>query len=277
MTVTLLIAGQIAIEQIEPVPASRQGLPRVVRRLLGPVLFLALWELATVTGWISSDSLPAPTSLVATLRELLDGGDLGEALAVSLARVAAGFSIGVAVGASLALLSSLFALGEDILDAPVQMIRTMPWAGIIPLLIIWLGIDEAPKIALVALAVFFPIYINVFAGIRTVDQTLIEAAQTLGLHRLGVIRHVIIPGALPSALVGLRYALGSAWLALVFAEQVNSQAGIGYLITHAREIYRTDIIIVCLVIYALLGLAADAIVRLLEFWLLQWRETFKGK
>jgi sulfonate transport system permease protein len=231
---------------------------------------------ASGRGWISSDFLPSPTALVATLRELIQNGDLTEALTISLQRVMLGFAIGAVIGAGFALISGLFLIGEDLVDAPVQMIRTMPWAGLIPLLIVWLGIDEEPKIALVALAVFFPIYINVFAGIRNVDQSLVEVGRVLGLRRSGLIRHVIIPGALPNTLVGLRYALGAAWLALVFAEQVNSQAGIGYLITHAREIYRTDIIIVCLAIYALLGLGADSIVRFLERRLLVWRPTFNG-
>ncbi len=143
-------------------------------------------------------------------------------------------------------------------------------------LFIWFGIDETPKIALVALAVTFPIYINAFAGIRNVDKSLVEAAHPIGLRRAGLIWHVILPGALPGTLVGLRYALGSGWLALVFAEQVNAQGGLGYLITHAREVYRIDIIVLCLVVYAGLGLSADLIVRLLEKVLLAWRPSFSG-
>jgi sulfonate transport system permease protein len=264
------------LERVKPTRSSRHSLPRSVRRLTGPFLLLVVWCIASGRGWISSDFLPSPTALVATLRELIQNGDLTEALTISLQRVMLGFAIGAVIGAGFALISGLFLIGEDLVDAPVQMIRTMPWAGLIPLLIVWLGIDEEPKIALVALAVFFPIYINVFAGIRNVDQSLVEVGRVLGLRRSGLIRHVIIPGALPNTLVGLRYALGAAWLALVFAEQVNSQAGIGYLITHAREIYRTDIIIVCLAIYALLGLGADSIVRFLERRLLVWRPTFNG-
>jgi sulfonate transport system permease protein len=265
-----------SLDRIRPARSTRHSLPRSIRRLTGPFLLLALWSIASSRGWISSDFLPSPATLVATFRELVQNGDLIEALTISLQRVIIGFAIGAAIGTGFALISGLFLIGEDLVDAPVQMIRTMPWAGLIPLLIVWLGIDEEPKIALVALAVFFPIYINVFAGIRNVDQSLVEVGRVLGLRRSGLIRHVIIPGALPSALVGLRYALGAAWLALVFAEQVNSQAGLGYLITHAREIYRTDIIIVCLAIYALLGLGADSIVRFLERRLLIWRPTFNG-
>ncbi|SHE33378.1 sulfonate transport system permease protein [Lampropedia hyalina DSM 16112] len=211
-----------------------------------------------------------------TFLELLANGQLLESLQVSLWRVSVGFAIGLLVGVGLALFAGLWRVGENLVDAPMQMLRTMPWAGLVPLLIIWLGIDEAPKIALVAFAVAFPLYLNTFAGIRNVDKTLVEAARTLGLNRWNMVFQVILPGSLPSLLVGLRYSLGSAWLALVFAETVNSQSGLGYLITYAREVYRVDIVVLCLVIYALLGLGADLIVRLLEKGLLQWRQNFVG-
>jgi sulfonate transport system permease protein len=158
----------------------------------------------------------------------------------------------------------------------MQMLRTLPWPGLIPLFIVWFGIDESPKVALVAFAVVFPLYLNIFAGIRGTDQALVEVARTLGLGRAGLIRHVILPSALPSALVGLRWAIGSAWLALVFGETVNAQSGIGYLLIQARETYRTDIILVALVVYAILGLCADLLVRGLERWLLAWRPAFSG-
>jgi sulfonate transport system permease protein len=211
-----------------------------------------------------------------TILDLVNGGDLGDALMLSLERVVIGFGFGFVAGVGLALISGLFRLGEDIVDAPMQMARTLPWAGLIPLLIIWLGIDETPKITLVAFAVTFPLYINTFAGIRNVDKTLVEVAHTLNFGRAALIFQVILPGALPNLLVGLRYSLGSAWLALVFAETVNAQGGLGYLITHAREVYRVDIIILCLAIYAVLGLSADLIVRLLEKLLLSWRQSFEG-
>lgn len=239
-------------------------------------MLIIFWWLGSSTGTIPQDVLPSPGVMVTTFAELVSTGQLIEALAVSLRRVFFGFAIGFSLGVAASLVSGLFRAGEDLLDAPIQMLRTLPWAGLVPLFIIWFGIDEAPKIALVALAVFFPIYLNLYAGIRNVDQTLVEAAQTLGLGRLQMIRYVILPGALPNGLVGLRYALGGCWLALVFAETVNSQAGIGYLTTYAREIFRTDIIMVCLVVYAGLGIAADFIVRTLEKRFLSWRPSFSG-
>jgi sulfonate transport system permease protein len=256
--------------------ARTGGVPRNVRRLTGPVLLIGLWGLGSALGWIPENILPSPWATVGAFSELMVSGALPKAMAVSLQRVAIGVTFGVTIGTLLALLSGLLRLGEDLIDAPMQMIRTLPWAGLIPLLIIWFGIDELPKVALVTLAVALPLYINVYAGIRGVDSTLVEAAKTLGLSQLGLIWHVVLPGALPNALVGLRWALGSAWLALVFAEQVNARAGLGYLITTAREVYRVDIIIVALVVYAGLGLAADIIVRVLERGLLAWRPAFTG-
>ncbi|MFT9256653.1 MAG: ABC transporter permease [Acetobacter sp.] len=269
-----LLFRQGGMQVIVPRPQGRSGLPRPVRRLLGPVLLLAVWEGAALAGWVSPDTLPAPHSLFATCRELAAGGELAHALEASLARVSIGVVTGLACGVGLGLLSSLTALGEDLIDGVVHMARTLPWVGLIPLLIIWLGIEEASKDALIALAVFFPVYINLVSGVRQVDPGLIEAGRTLGLSRLGVVRHVLLPGAMPNLLTGLRYALGSAWLALVFAEQVNSLNGLGYLINHAREIYRTDIIVVCLFIYAFLGLAADFSIRFLESRLLAWNGAF---
>jgi sulfonate transport system permease protein len=153
------------------------------------------------------------------------------------------------------------------------MLRTLPFLALVPLFILWFGIGETPKIALVALGSAFPIYLTLFAGIRGVDPKLAEAGKVFGLDRRGLIWNVILPGALPSALVGLRYALGTAWLSLVVAEQINADAGIGYLINDARDFLRTDIIVVGLLVYALLGLGADILVRAVERRALAWRPT----
>lgn len=254
----------------------RSGPPRGVRKLLGLVLLLGGWALGSAQGWIPAAAIPGPWVIVGSFADLIADGSLPEAMLISLQRVAIGLAIGLVIGVGLAVATGLSRFAEDLFDAPMQMLRTIPWPGLIPLLIIWFGIDEAPKVALVAFAVTFPLYLNVYAGIRSVDVTLVEAARTLGLGRAALVRHVMLPGALPSALVGLRWAIGSAWLALVFSETVNAQAGIGYLITLARESYRTDIIIVGLVVYAFLGLAADVIVRGLERWLLSWQQAFSG-
>ncbi|CAM5432459.1 ABC transporter permease [Streptomyces californicus] len=224
-----------------------------------------------------SDVLASPGTIARAGADLVADGTLPSAMGVSLQRVVAGLLLGGTIGTALALVSGLSRLGEDLVDATVQMLRTVPWVGLIPLFIIWLGIGEAPKVALIALGVAFHLYLNVYAGIRGVDAQLIEAGTSLGLGRWGLVRHVVLPGALPGAMTGLRYSLATAWLALVFGESINADAGIGFLMNQAREFFRTDVIVVCLVVYAFLGLTADVIVRILERLLLQWRPTFTGQ
>lgn len=275
MTVVIPIRPAPTLERVRPA-APRKGPPRALRRAAGPILLVALWQLASMTGVLPAEVLAAPSTVIGSASDLLATGELQSAIVVSLQRVLAGLAIGGSIGILLAVTAGLTRLGEDLVDAPMQMMRTVPNVALIPLLIIWLGIGEAPKIALIALATAFPLYINVYAGIRGVDQTLVEAARTLGMGRTAMVRHVILPGALPNALVGFRYALGVAWLALVFGEQINATAGIGYLMATAREFFQTDVIVVCLVVYALLGLAVDFIVRLLERSLLSWRPSFTG-
>ncbi|MEU9892567.1 ABC transporter permease [Streptomyces phaeochromogenes] len=269
-----------ALPELEPiVPAStrRTRVPRWLRRTSGPVLLLALWQVLSSTGVLTADVLASPGTITRVAGDLVSDGSLTNAMGVSLQRVAVGLLLGTVVGTGLALVSGLFRIGEDLVDASVQMLRTVPFVGLIPLFIIWFGIGEAPKVAIITLGVSFPLYLNVYAGIRGVDSQLIEAGESLGLSRWGLVRHVVLPGALPGAMTGLRYSLGIAWLALVFAEQINADAGIGFLMVQARDFLRTDVIVVCLIVYAFLGLLADFIVRSLERLLLQWRPTFTGR
>ena len=162
------------------------------------------------------------------------------AIVVSLHRVVVGAAVGIGVGSLLGLAAGLTKLGEDLVDSTMQMLRTVPFVGLIPLLIVWFGIGETPKYAIIALGTAFPVYLNVFAGIRNVDASLLECAETLGVSRLGLVRHVVLPAALPNAFVGLRYALGIAWIALIFAEQVNASSGIGYLMNNAEQYDQTN-------------------------------------
>ncbi|MGW1500049.1 ABC transporter permease [Streptomyces mirabilis] len=262
---------------IVPLSTRRTRVPRWLRRTSGPLLLLALWQLLSSTGVLTPDILASPGTIARVGGNLIADGSLPNAMGVSLQRVAVGLLLGTLVGTGLALVSGLFRIGEDLVDASVQMLRTVPFVGLIPLFIIWFGIGEAPKIAIITLGVSFPLYLNVYAGIRGVDSQLIEAGESLGLSRWGLVRHVVLPGALPGAMTGLRYSLGIAWLALVFAEQINADAGIGFLMVRARDFLRTDVIVVCLIVYAFLGLLADFIVRSLERLLLQWRPTFTGR
>ncbi|WP_105969450.1 ABC transporter permease [Streptomyces geranii] len=265
------------LEPIVPSSTRRTRVPRWVRRTSGPLLLLALWQLLSATGVLTADILASPGRIADVGTDLIADGSLGDAMATSLQRVALGLLFGTVIGTGLALVSGLFRVGEDLVDAPVQMLRTVPFVGLIPLFIIWFGIGEAPKVAIITLGVTFPLYLNVYAGIRGVDAQLIEAGESLGLSRWGLVRHVVLPGALPGAMTGLRYSLGIAWLALVFAEQINADSGIGFLMVQARDFLRTDVIVVCLIVYAFLGLLADFVVRTLERLLLQWRPTFTGR
>jgi sulfonate transport system permease protein len=265
------------VETIRPLHQRRRlQVPRPVRRSLGPIGSLLLWWLLSATGVLSPATLASPGAVFHQGWELTADGRLGSAIWVSSQRVLEGFVIGAVAGTALAVLAGLFRLGEDVIDSTVGMLRALPWVGLIPLFIIWFGIGETPKVALVVIAVMFPLYFNIYAGIRGVDAHLVEAGTVLGLGRWGQIRHIVLPGALPGALVGLRYALGSAWLALVFAEQINATNGIGYLMNNAEQFFETDVIVVCLLVYAVLGLVTDLLVRLCTRYLLSWRATFDG-
>ncbi|TDC62006.1 ABC transporter permease [Streptomyces hainanensis] len=273
----------------EPVPADRVTIrpaatrarrgprvPRSLRRATGPVGLLLVWYLAGVTGLLADDVLASPVDVVRRGWELTRSGELPDAIGASALRAGTGFLIGAAVALTLALLAGLFRVGEDVVDSSMGMLRAIPWVGLIPLFIVWFGIDETPKIALVALGVTYPLYFNIYGGIRSTDAQLVEAGRMVGLGRLALIRYVILPSALPGALVGLRYALSTAWLALVFAEQVNASEGIGHLMSNAQQYFRTDVIVLCLAVYAVLGLLCDFTVRLLGRYLLAWRASFDG-
>jgi sulfonate transport system permease protein len=243
---------------------------------LAPVALVIIWELLAQGGWLSPQVLPAPSKIVRTAIKLAAAGGLLNDLGVSLLRAAAGFVIGGSVGFVLGILVGFSRVAEAAIDRSVQMIRAIPFLALLPLVIVWLGVGEAEKIFLVALGVTFPIYINTTLGIRQVDPKLIELGRVQGLSSLQLIRRIIFPGALPSILTGVRYALATAWLALVVAETIGAQSGIGFLAMDAREFLRTDVIVLTIVIYALIGVAADAIARLLERRLLAWHPNYGG-
>ncbi|MGI4946128.1 MAG: ABC transporter permease [Janthinobacterium lividum] len=247
-----------------------------LRRLASPLLLVLLWQAGSSAGLIPTRTLASPAAILVSFWQLSLDGTLGINLLVSLARVAAGLAIAVSLGTVLALVAGLSRLGEDVVDAPLQMARTLPHLALVPMFILWFGIGETPKVALVALGAIFPIYLNLVAGIRGVDPKLLEAGRTLGLTRAEMIRHVVLPGALPSFLVGLRYAVGIGWLSLVVGEQINASSGIGYMMMDARDFLRTDIILVGLLVYAMLGLLADQAVRGMERAALVWRPVAGG-
>jgi sulfonate transport system permease protein len=241
---------------------------------LAPAALVIVWELLARAGWLSPQVLPAPSKVMATAVKLATKDTLLNDLGVSLLRAAAGFAIGGSVGFALGILVGFSRIAEAAIDRSVQMIRAIPFLAVLPLVIVWLGVGEAEKIFLVALGVTFPIYINTTLGIRQVDPKLIELGRVQGLGPLELIRRIVLPGALPSILTGVRYALATAWLALVVAETIGAQSGIGFLAMDAREFLRTDVIVLTIVIYALIGVVADAVARLLERRLLAWHPNY---
>lgn len=241
-----------------------------------PVVVLVVWEAMAQTGFVTPQVLPAPSKVARTAWRLATTGSLLHDLGTSLLRAAAGFVIGGVVAFALGVLVGFSRLAEALLDRSVQMVRAIPFLALLPLVIVWFGVGEGQKIFLVALGVAFPIYINTTLGIRQVDPKLLELGRVQGLSAGQVIRRIILPGALPSILTGVRYALATAWLALVVAETIGSESGIGFLAMDAREFLRTDVVVLTIVIYALIGVAADAIARLLERRLLAWHPNFGG-
>jgi sulfonate transport system permease protein len=242
-----------------------------LRRWVSPAVIVLTWQVLSSTGVLPEEKIASPAQIGTRAWQLAADGTLGAATLISVQRVLLGFLVGAALGLVLAVVAGLSRWGEDAVDPPMQMLRTLPHFGLIPLFIVWLGIGEAPKIALIAMGVAFPLYLNTFAGIRSIDRKTSEAALTMGLTRRQRLRHVVVPGALPQALVGLRQSLGVAWLTLIVAETVSADSGLGYLINHAREFLQTDVIVVGLAVYSILGLATDSLVRLIERRALAWR------
>ncbi|GAB7554818.1 ABC transporter permease [Novosphingobium sp. 11B] len=254
-------------------PFTRLARSLGTARWLSPLLLLAVLEAGSRSGLIPERTLAAPSQVLATLWAMTVSGELTDNLAVSFLRIIAGLAIGVTTGIVLALVAGLSRQGEVAVDPLMQIKRTIPTLALTPLFIVWFGIGETPKIALIAFASIFPVYLNLYGGIRGIDVRLLEGARSLGLSRAAQVWHVILPGALPALLVGLRYSLSVSVLVLVVAEQINATAGLGYLINNARDFMRTDIILVCLMVYAVLGLAADGLVRAVESRALVWRPS----
>jgi sulfonate transport system permease protein len=252
----------------------RLGKPIRYGWTFGPILLLAAWAVGSATGAIDERSLPGPWTVVSTARDLIADGRLQENLLISLWRVAQGFGIGVIAGVLVALVSGLSRLGEYLIDGIIQIKRAIPTLALIPLLMLYLGIGESMKVIIIALTVFIPVYINVHSYLRGIDSRYIELADSLDLGYAGFIWHVVLPGALPGLLLGLRFGVTGAWLALVVVEQINATSGIGYMINLAGSYGQINIVLVGLVVYAALGFASDAIVRFIQKGALSWQRTF---
>lgn len=264
---------------IESLPrVSSLRLPRAdgLVQWIVPIAIILIWQAACATGFVSVRVLPAPSDVAASGWKLLRSGELLHNIWVSFWRAGIGFVIGGGIGFAFGLMNGLSRLSDRLTDTTLQMVRNIPHLAMIPLVILWFGIDEAAKLFLVALGVFFPIYINTLHGIRTVDPQLIEMGRIYGMTDGELFRRVIFPGALPSIFVGVRFGLGIMWLTLIVAETIAASSGLGYMAMQAREFMQVDVVVLSIAIYALLGKSAVSVSRLLERLTLSWHPAFQN-
>lgn len=241
-----------------------------------PVLTIAAWQLMAQSHWINAALFPSPGQVLSNLWGEARDGTLWADTRVSLLRWALGFAIGGGLGVALGALVGLFRIAEAVLDTSFQMIRTVPALGLMPLLVLWLGLGTLPMLVMIALASFFPVYLNTTSGIRNVDRKLVEVGRVHSLSWPQMLRRVVLPAALPSIFTGVRYGLGVAWLALIIAELMGATRGLGYLVTEGESLSNVQMVVGGLVIFAVVGKFIDVLVKLAERRFLSWRDTYAG-
>ncbi|RZU24869.1 ABC transporter permease [Streptomyces sp. BK239] len=276
---TLHTATPAAVSDERPRERRRRlapGKQLPAARLTGPLLLLALWAAASAAGRLDPAAIPAPWTVVETGVRLWTEGTLTTDILTSLQRAGSGFAIGLAAGVTLALVSGLSRTGEALIDGTVNLNRAIPTLGLIPLFILWLGIGETFKIAIIAIVVYVPIYLNTHSALAGIDHRFVELAEVQGLSRLRFIRQIVIPGALPGFFVGLRLGVTGSWLGLVVLEQINATSGLGYMMFQATNYGQSDVILVGLVVYGIFGLVSDSAVRIVERRVLSWRRTLSN-
>jgi sulfonate transport system permease protein len=256
-------------------PRRRLGPGQPIRygRAIGPLLVLGIWSAASATGLLDPRLLSAPWTVLATAGDLIASGDLQSNILASVQRALLGFVIGISAGTVLAIIAGVSRFGEAVIDGPIQIKRAIPTIGLIPLLILWLGIGETFKVVIIALAAMIYMYVQVFAGLTSIDSRYVELAEVQNYTRWEFLRHVVFPGALPGFFVGLRLSLTFSWLILITVEQINALSGIGYMMAQAQLYAQTDVIVVGLVVYGIFGFTSDALLRLAERRVLSWRRT----
>ncbi|KRF13263.1 ABC transporter permease subunit [Paenibacillus sp. Soil787] len=242
-----------------------------------PILILLLWQVLGISGWLSERILPTPWEVLTALYGVIKDGTIFEYVAVSTKRAFLGFLIGGSIAFVIGLLNGVFPIAERYMDSSVQMVRTIPHLAMIPLVIMWFGIGETSKLFLVSLGVAFPIYLNTFHGIRSVDPGLVEMGKVYGLKGFALFAKVILPGALANILLGIRFSLGIMWLSLIVAETIAADSGIGYMAMHAREFMQMDVVVLCVILYALLGKLSDLIAKYFENRWLKWHHNYLNK
>jgi sulfonate transport system permease protein len=271
-----LDAASVAVAPAEPRERGPRASPRARAALLAwllPVVVLLAAEAAGRLGWVTSNLLPTPSDVARALFDLGGHTVLAHVMA-STARVAAGYAIGAALALAIGSLVGLSSTARALLDPSFQALRAIPSLAWVPLLLLWLGIGEAPKLAMIAIGAFFPVYMGVVAGIRGVDRKLVEVARLMRLGPLALVRRVLLPAALPSVMTGLRNGLSLAWMFMVAGELIAAGSGLGYLLTDGRETSRADLVLAAIVLLAVLGKLSDTAMARLERRLLSWRDVF---
>jgi sulfonate transport system permease protein len=269
--VTALDTGSTTLTT--PTVASKRSVPpraRIGLRIAGPLLILALWWGLSATGTLTPDVLASPVSVLHTFAELWSNGQLGDALTVSLQRAGAGLILGVTAGLVLGVLATVYWIGNDTLDSAMQTLRALPFLSLVPLFMVWFGIGEPARIILIAVATTFPMYVSTVGALRNSDQNLLECARLFGMGRLDTVRQIVIPEALPALFSGLRLSTTLSVIALIAAEEINTTSGLGYLMSQAQSYSRTDILTAVILIYGVLGITADAVIRTLERVSMPW-------
>ncbi|WP_029215169.1 ABC transporter permease [Kallotenue papyrolyticum] len=246
----------------------------LLRRLILPLLLLLAWQASTALGLFERSQLPAPLAVLRAAHELIANGQLVAHVAISAARVAQGFAWGSLLAIGLGLAVGLSRAIEELVAPTLQALRTIPSLAWVPLLILWLGIDEASKVTLIAIGAFFPVYTNLVAGIRHLDRKLVEVGVAYGMQGWELAREVLLPAALPALLTGLRIGLAQAWLFLVAAELIAASRGLGFLLIDSQNTGRADIIVLSIGLLALLGKASDWLLQRLEQRLLRWQDAY---
>lgn len=276
MTTTM---NQTSLRLSRTLPPSLQRRWRLPAGSLGlvlPVSFFAALELCSALGWTPRYLLPPPSQILTTLVDEAGRGLAGH-LGASVLRVLVGFALGAGLGLLIGIGVGLNRWLERLLDPSFQALRAVPSLAWVPLLLLWMGIDEAPKITLIAIGAFFPMYLGVANGLRQVDRTLIELGETYGLSWGRMVQRILLPAALPSIFTGLRTSLSLAWMFLVAAELIAATRGLGYLLSDGRETSRPDIVIAAIVLLALLGKLSDSVLKALETRTLHWRDNLQNR
>ncbi|MER1986450.1 MAG: ABC transporter permease [Solibacillus sp.] len=255
----------------ERAPRQKRSLPFISLTL--PVLLIVAWYTVTASGMIPSYQLPSPAAVLAKISSLAADGSLWSHIGITLYRVLLGSFIGASIAVLLGSLVGFYNKAERLFDPMIQAFKSIPSLAWVPLFILWMGIGEPSKIALIAVGVFFPVYLNIVSGILNVDRKLIEVGKVYGFSHFELVRRIIFPASLPSFFTGLRSGLGLGWMFVVAAELMGASQGLGYLLVIGQNSASPDIIIASILLFAVIGKLTDWVIKIVEIKVLSWRDT----